>query len=106
MREGRSRSGERLRANVVAIPIVALFVLGSAGCQPSQVAAPAPIVGAWYTRVPGAPFEYQMYLFDSDGTMQESNPDAGDAHTSDSTGFGAWKSNGTTITAKVRRDHR
>lgn len=49
-----------------------------------------PIVGAWFVKVPGAPFEYQMYLFSVDGTVQESNPDAGDATASDSTGFGAW----------------
>ena len=50
----------------------------------------SPIVGAWFVKVPGAPFEYQMYVFNADGTMHESNPDAGDANASDSSGFGAW----------------
>lgn len=55
----------------------------------ADVARPA-IVGAGFVKVPGAPFEYQMYVFNADRTMQESNPDAGDAHASDSAGFGAW----------------
>lgn len=58
------------------------------------------IVGAWFVKVPGAPFEYQMYLFSADGTMQESNPDAGDANASDSTGFGAWTVSGGRIIGK------
>lgn len=41
-----------------------------------------------------------MYLFSSDGTMQESNPDAGDRHTSDSTGFGSWTSDGKVVHGK------
>jgi hypothetical protein len=59
----------------------ALSVLCFTGCQRTPDAAKeSPIVGAWYARVFGAPFTYQMYLFNSDGTMQESNPDAGDRH--------------------------
>jgi hypothetical protein len=31
-----------------------------------------------------------MFVFHSDGTMQQSNPDAGDPNTSDSNGLGVW----------------
>ena len=80
---------------------VSLSLLNLLGCgHDTQTPSPSPVVGAWYVRVPGAPFEYQMYLFNADGTMQESNPDAGDARTSDSAGYGAWTSDGDTITAK------
>ncbi len=65
----------------------------------TDVARP-PIVGAWFVKVPGAPFEYQMYVFNADGTMQESNPDAGDANASDSTGFGAWTDTGGRVVGK------
>jgi hypothetical protein len=86
--------GMRLRALFQAALLLS-------GCQRQPNAAEtSPIVGAWYARVPGAPFTYQMYLFNSDGTMQESNPDAGDRHTSDSTGFGAWASDGKVVYGK------
>lgn len=78
--------------------VLILSVAWFSGCQrTSNPAGVSPVVGAWYARVAGAPFTYQMYLFNSDGTMQESNPDAGDRHTSDSTGFGAWKSDGKVV---------
>ena len=85
----------------LALVIGSALTFGLTGCaQTPNTTARAPIGGAWYTRVAGAPFEYQMYLFNADGTMQESNPDAGDAHTSDSAGYGAWTGNGNTVTAK------
>ncbi|MBV9501235.1 MAG: hypothetical protein JO138_17835 [Acidobacteriaceae bacterium] len=31
-----------------------------------------------------------MFIFNSDGTMQQANPDAGDPNTSDSNGMGVW----------------
>jgi hypothetical protein len=31
-----------------------------------------------------------MFVFHADGTMQQSNPDAGDPNTSDSSGMGVW----------------
>ena len=61
------------RAFLIALAIFTLSLLDVSGCQQApNVVQVAPIVGAWYTRVPGAPFEYQMYLFNADGTMQES----------------------------------
>ena len=47
-----------------------------------------PIVGAWLVHDFKAPFPMHMYVFNADGTMQQANPDAGDAHDSD--GKGAW----------------
>ena len=77
------------RAAVLAALAFTVCMLHGRDVSATDVARP-PIVGAWFVKVPGAPFEYQMYVFNADGTMQESNPDAGDANASDSSGFGAW----------------
>ena len=50
----------------------------------------APIVGTWLVKAPEAPFPYHMFVFHSDGTMLQSNPDAGDPNASDSNGVGVW----------------
>ncbi len=49
------------------------------------------IVGTWFVKASDAPFPYHMFVFNADGTMQQANPDAGDANTSDSDGKGIWK---------------
>ena len=59
-----------------------------------------PIVGAWLVKDPGAPFPYNMYAFNADGTMQQANPDAGDPRTSDSDGKGVWVADGDRIRGK------
>jgi hypothetical protein len=41
-----------------------------------------------------------MFVFHSDGTMQQSNPDAGDPNTSDSNGMGVWAPDGDRIKGK------
>ena len=41
-------------------------------------------------KTPEASFPYHMFTFHSDGTMLQSNPDAGDPNTSDSSGLGVW----------------
>jgi len=48
------------------------------------------IVGAWRVKTEGAPFAYHMFAFHSDGTMQQSNPPAGNTESSDSAGLGIW----------------
>jgi hypothetical protein len=53
-----------------------------------------PIVGAWVVTIPGAPFPVHMFVFHSDGTVEQSNPDAGDPSASDSNLMGAWRSVG------------
>lgn len=41
-----------------------------------------------------------MYVFNTDGTMQQANPDAGAAHGSDSDGKGIWQADGNHIRGK------
>jgi hypothetical protein len=41
-----------------------------------------------------------MYVFNADGTMQQANPDAGDAHGSDSDGKGVWATEGRHVRGK------
>jgi hypothetical protein len=59
-----------------------------------------PIVGTWFVKTPEAPFHYHMFVFNSDGTMQQANPDAGDPDTSDSNGMGVWVPDGDRIRGK------
>jgi hypothetical protein len=49
------------------------------------------IVGAWLLDAHGAPFVPHVAIFHADGTFLIDNPEAGDPHTSDSLGAGAWK---------------
>ena len=57
-------------------------------------------VGVWFATFPDAPFKYHMIVFNSDGTMQQANPDAGDPHTSDSDGMGIWRKEADTVKGK------
>jgi hypothetical protein len=52
------------------------------------------IVGAWIVKIPDAPFPLHMFVFHADGTVEQSNPDAGDPNTSDSNLMGAWRAVG------------
>jgi hypothetical protein len=90
-----------MRTALAALGIAALC-LGAPACHPISGgrAAPPPIVGAWIVRIPEAPFPYHMLIFNSDGTVLQSNPDAGDPHTSDSNGLGVWVADGERIKGK------
>jgi hypothetical protein len=63
---------------------------------PSAAQAGAPtqsrhqVVGVWIVHHDPAPFPYHMYVFNADGTMQQANPDAGNATRSDSDAKGVW----------------
>ena len=59
------------------------------------------IVGAWLVTIPEAPFPFHVFIFHSDGTVNQSNPDAGDANTSDSALMGAWTISANGIKAKL-----
>ena len=59
------------------------------------------IVGTWIVRIPEAPFPMHLYVFHADGTVQQSNPDAGDPNTSDSNLMGAWQKNGEGFKART-----
>lgn len=92
----------------VVLPVVlplsgALSVASAAEHKPSMGghARHAPsIVGTWIVNDATAPFPFHMYVFNADGTMQQANPDAGDARTSDSDGKGIWVANGDRIKGK------
>ena len=79
-----------------AVRVFGLLALGLAGCHhvaTDRGASPA-IVGAWIVKAPEAPFPLHMFIFHSDGTVEQSNPDAGDPSTSDSNLMGAWVPSG------------
>jgi hypothetical protein len=79
-----------------------ISILGLQACSmlPGKVSSPNPVVGAWLVKDTDAPFPYHMYVFNSDGTMQQANPDAGDPHASDSDGKGIWVTSGDRIKGK------
>ena len=79
-----------------------ICALGLQACStiPSEDRSPNPVVGAWFVEDTDAPFPYHMYVFNSDGTMQQANPDAGDPDASDSDGKGIWVKDGDRIKGK------
>ena len=85
------------------LPTIVIFAQCLAGCQEahnSQERPPA-IVGAWIVRIPDAPFPLHMFVFHFDGTVEQSNPDAGDPDTSDSNLMGAWRADGDGYRGKI-----
>jgi hypothetical protein len=78
--------------------ILLLVILGTAGIaafmhfQPARASESSTdaIVGAWLMDAHGAPFVPHVAIFHADGTFLIDNPEAGDPHTSDSLGAGAW----------------
>ena len=96
-------------ARVREILLLACLMSGVPGCGtlPGNEGAANPIVGTWLVKDPNAPFPYHMYVFNSDRTMQQANPDAGDPHGSDSDGKGIWMPDGDRVKGKwveVRAD--
>jgi hypothetical protein len=89
-----------VRKRLGAIGVVALC-LGSCHEAPNGQRPPPGIVGAWVVKIPGAPFPLHMFVFHSDGTVEQSNPDAGDPDTSDSNLMGAWRTVGDEYWGKV-----
>jgi len=51
--------------------------------------------------IPEAPFPYHLFVFHSDGSVLQSDPDAGDANTNDSNLMGAWIAEGDHIRGKL-----
>jgi len=79
------------------IPLAALLltVTAVASVTWSRAWAGNPrIGGTWFVKAQDAPFQYHMFVFNDDGTMQQANPDAGDPYTSDSDGKGVWMKTG------------
>jgi hypothetical protein len=86
-----------------ALGLIGIVALCLAGCQQahnSQGQSPA-VVGAWIVKIPDAPFPLHMFVFHSDGTVEQSNPDAGDPNTSDSNLMGAWRADGDGYRGKI-----
>jgi hypothetical protein len=88
-----------LRGGSDAMIVLACAALSAAAGLGGRAQA-HPVVGAWIVRHSAAPFQYHMYVFNSDGTMQQANPDAGNARTSDSDGKGIWTEVGNSIKGK------
>jgi hypothetical protein len=80
--------------------MLALLALQACTTLPSRIGAASPVVGTWFVNDIDAPFPYHMYVFNGDGTMQQANPDAGDAKASDSDGKGVWITDGDRIKGK------
>ena len=79
------------------------LVLAAGGCATSSLDghSPAPIVGVWLVRAPQAPFPLHLFAFHSDGTVEQSNPDAGDPRSSDSNLMGVWRAAGPGISGRL-----
>jgi len=82
---------------ILGVVIGILFFGGAYAGAEARGSGP---VGVWFAIFPDAPFKYHMIVFNSDGTMQQANPDAGDAHTSDSDGMGIWMREGNSVKGK------
>ena len=79
--------------------VLSMFaLLGVSSC--STMRPSHGVVGAWFVEHSSAPFKYHMYVFNADGTMQQANPDAGNARTSDSDGKGIWVAQGHSVKGK------
>jgi hypothetical protein len=61
----------------------------------------SPVIGTWLVTIPEAPFPLHMFAFHSDGTVQQSNPDAGDPNSSDSAAMGVWREDGNGVKGRL-----
>lgn len=75
---------------ITTIVLGTLIAFASAGCARPPI--PNAIVGAWFVKIPAAPYPYHLFIFHADGTVIQSNPDSGDPRNSDSNLVGAWTS--------------
>ena len=82
-----------------ALPAVAVAVPPKPACiAPARLANS--VVGVWIVNDETAPFPVHMYVFNADGTVQQANPDAGNARTSDSDDKGIWVTKGDRVVGK------
>lgn len=92
------RRRQLFHVTAAAVLVAAVVTVGTAVPSAVRDAAAAvgrpsaSVVGAWFVSAPDAPFPRHVFVFHADGTMEQSNPDAGDTDTSDSAGFGQWSS--------------
>src|SRR5579862_5754851 len=86
---------------ILATLVLGVFAISlGSGCH-SRSRGHAPIVGTWIVKAPQAPFPLHLFVFHSDGTVEQSNPDAGDPGTSDSNAMGVWVTAGAEIKGKI-----
>jgi hypothetical protein len=77
-------------------------MLGMAACKGSAPKEQPPaIVGTWIVSIPDAPFPIHLFVFHGDGTVVQSNPEAGDPNTSDSNLMGVWVRNGDAFQGRI-----
>jgi len=88
------------RSLLIVVLAIVVVLAGMFVRIQSSAAAGKQIVGVWFVRFPDAPFKYHMVTFHQDGTMEQANPDAGDANTSDSDGMGVWEMRGGKVVGK------
>jgi hypothetical protein len=86
-------------SRLAAIGVLALCLASCHEAPKGQVSSG--IVGAWVVKIPDAPFPMHMFVFHSDGTVEQSNPDAGDPNASDSNLMGAWRAVGDEYRGKL-----
>jgi len=77
--------------------------LGAPGCHGGSVDRHdlQPIVGTWVVKIPEAPFPLHVFTFHADGTVQQSNPEAGDPNSSDSNAMGVWLTDRDRVKGKL-----
>ncbi|MGH3533114.1 MAG: hypothetical protein ACRDR6_24985 [Pseudonocardiaceae bacterium] len=61
---------------------------------------PHTVLGVWEVWADGAPFDHHVMMFHADGTMVQSNPDSGNAESSDSAGMGDWRAEGDDVVGR------
>ena len=88
------------RRAALCVPVALLLHASIFNAVCAQGSSPPSIVGTWLVKDSAAPFPYHMYVFHADGTMSQSDPDAGDARSSDSGGTGIWVLDGSKIRGK------
>lgn len=94
---GVSKTRRRRWALLILLVVLVLGVAAAWGTYRATQAQAAPaqerysIVGAWLVDAQHAPFVQHVMIFNTDGTVLIDNPEAGDPHSSDSVGAGAWE---------------
>jgi hypothetical protein len=106
LQQAQSAPGDRIimkpLRNARLFGFLGLCAIALIGCGtlPTRGGSVQPIVGAWLVTIPEAPFPQHLIIFHADGTLLQSNPDAGDPRTSDSNLMGAWIAEGDHIAGR------
>lgn len=94
-RAGAVMRSRTMLGKLLIVVFAGVLCLGGSGCRPAPPKDEVPaIVGTWVVSIPDAPFPIHMFVFHGDGTVVQSNPEAGDPKTSDSNLMGVWVRDG------------